>query len=122
MKTLKKNTLKSPEKNFLKSAPALVFVLVILLALFLADIYMANAATEKDDHKHQENEQADEKDAHGDGNGQGHYNGYGSEYCFHYVPPLIISSRVQVQRLQQLGAIQQPQRLQELDASPHPQC
>lgn len=66
MKTLKKNTLKSPEKNFLKSAPALVFVLVILLALFLADIYMANAATEKDDHKHQENEQADEKDAHGD--------------------------------------------------------
>lgn len=66
MKTLKKNTLKSPEKIFLKSAPALVFVLVILLALFLADIYMANAATEKDDHKHQENEQADEKDAHAD--------------------------------------------------------
>jgi membrane fusion protein, heavy metal efflux system len=66
MKTLKKNTLKSPEKNFLKSAPALVFVLVILLALFLADIYMANAATEKDDHKHQENEHADEKDAHAD--------------------------------------------------------
>jgi cobalt-zinc-cadmium efflux system membrane fusion protein len=66
MKATKKIVMKAPEKNLLKAAPGFVFVLVILLALFLADIYMANAATEKDDHKHQENEQADKKDAHGD--------------------------------------------------------
>jgi cobalt-zinc-cadmium efflux system membrane fusion protein len=66
MKTTKKIEMKSPKPNLLKAAPGVVFVLVILLALFLADIYMANAATEKDDHKHQENESADKKDSHGD--------------------------------------------------------
>ena len=66
MKATKKIVMKAPEKNLLKAVPAVVFVLVLLLALFLADIYMANAATEKDDHKHQENEQADKKDAHDD--------------------------------------------------------
>lgn len=77
MKATKKSVMKAPEKNLLKAAPGVVFILVLLLALFLADIYMANAATEKDDHKHQEKEQVNKKDAHGE---EAHGDEHGDEH------------------------------------------
>ncbi len=71
MKTSNKHLTKPSSKNLLKSAPGVVFILALLLVMFLADIYMASAATNSDDHQHQEDEHTEESGSHGHDHGDG---------------------------------------------------
>ncbi|WP_084618508.1 efflux RND transporter periplasmic adaptor subunit [Cellvibrio sp. OA-2007] len=60
MKTTNKRLTKPASKNPLKSAPGVVFIFALLLVFFVADIYMASAAAESDDHQHKEDEHTEE--------------------------------------------------------------
>ncbi|WP_331344630.1 efflux RND transporter periplasmic adaptor subunit [Cellvibrio sp. UBA7661] len=71
MKTSNKHLTKPSSKNLLKSAPGVVLILALLLVMFLADIYMASAATKSDDHQHQEDEHTEESGSHGHDHGEG---------------------------------------------------
>lgn len=67
MKTSNKHLTKPSSKNLLKSAQGVVFILALLVVLFVADIYMANAAEDGDDHSPQQTAHTDEPgDEHGD--------------------------------------------------------
>jgi hypothetical protein len=56
----RKAVMKPPKKNVVKSAPAVVFILVFLLGLFLIDLYRVVHSTAKK-HNHQESEHIDKK-------------------------------------------------------------
>ena len=71
MKTSNKHLAKPSSKNLLKSAPGVVLILALLLVMFLADIYMASAATTSDDHQHQEDEHTEEAGSHEHDHGDG---------------------------------------------------
>ncbi len=71
MKTSNKHLTKPSSKNLLKSAPGVVLILGLLLVMFLADIYMASAATNSGDHQHQEDEHTEESGSHGHDHGDG---------------------------------------------------
>lgn len=60
--TKKKPVVKPSKKNFLKTVPAVVFILGFLLTLFLIDLYKAiNAKNNRQDHTHPVNEHANKK-------------------------------------------------------------
>ncbi len=60
--TKKKPVVKPPKKHVLKSVPAVVYILGLLLTLFLIDLYKAiNAENNKHDHMHPVNEHVNKK-------------------------------------------------------------
>jgi hypothetical protein len=87
----RKTVMKHPKKNVFKSAPAVVFVLVFLLGIFLIDLYRVVHSTAKK-HNNQKNEHIDKK-GHGDDDKM---TAFSERNNIFYLRPVVLASALSI--------------------------